>query len=74
LILLIIPIYAKVSFFINMSSKLHQAALDYHQGKRPGKLIVSSHKPLETREDSMGDFFKPCPSRAKAGFKKSPSG
>jgi DNA polymerase-3 subunit epsilon len=22
----------------------------------------------------MGDFFKPCPSRAKAGFKKSPSG
>jgi malate dehydrogenase (oxaloacetate-decarboxylating)/malate dehydrogenase (oxaloacetate-decarboxylating)(NADP+) len=34
-----------------MSSKLHQAALDYHQGKRPGKLIVSSHKPLETRED-----------------------
>jgi hypothetical protein len=23
---------------------------------------------------SMGDFFKPCPSRAKAGFKKSPSG
>jgi hypothetical protein len=22
----------------------------------------------------IGDFFKPCPSRAKAGFKKSPSG
>jgi hypothetical protein len=22
----------------------------------------------------LGDFFKPCPSRAKAGFKKSPSG
>jgi hypothetical protein len=22
----------------------------------------------------MGDFFKPCPSRTKAGFKKSPSG
>jgi hypothetical protein len=22
----------------------------------------------------MGDFFKPCPSRAKAGFKKSPNG
>jgi hypothetical protein len=21
----------------------------------------------------MGDFFKPCPGRAKAGFKKSPS-
>ncbi len=34
-----------------MSSELHQAALDYHQGNRPGKLIVSSHKPLETRED-----------------------
>jgi hypothetical protein len=24
--------------------------------------------------DWLGDFFKPCPSRAKAGFKKSPSG
>ncbi|AYQ56190.1 malate dehydrogenase [Bathymodiolus thermophilus thioautotrophic gill symbiont] len=34
-----------------MSSELHQAALDYHQGNRPGKLTVSSHKPLETRED-----------------------
>jgi hypothetical protein len=22
----------------------------------------------------IGDFFKSCPSRAKAGFKKSPSG
>jgi hypothetical protein len=22
----------------------------------------------------IGDLFKPCPSRAKAGFKKSPSG
>jgi hypothetical protein len=32
-----------------MSSKLHQAALDYHQGKRPGKLIVSSHKPIEAK-------------------------
>jgi malate dehydrogenase (oxaloacetate-decarboxylating)(NADP+) len=34
-----------------MSSKLHQAALAYHQGDRPGKIIVSSHKPLATRED-----------------------
>jgi len=34
-----------------MSSELHQAALDYHQGERPGKLIVSSHKSLETKED-----------------------
>lgn len=34
-----------------MSSKLHQAALAYHQGNRPGKIIVSSHKPLATRED-----------------------
>ena len=29
-----------------MSSELHQAALDYHQGNRPGKLIVSSHLSL----------------------------
>ncbi|MDC9726340.1 MAG: malate dehydrogenase [Candidatus Thioglobus sp.] len=34
-----------------MSSNLRQAALDYHQGERPGKLIVSSHKSLKTRED-----------------------
>ncbi|SHN91305.1 NADP-dependent malic enzyme [Bathymodiolus heckerae thiotrophic gill symbiont] len=34
-----------------MSSNLRQAALDYHQGDRPGKLIVSSHKSLETKED-----------------------
>lgn len=34
-----------------MNSKLHQAALAYHQGNRPGKIIVSSHKPLATRED-----------------------
>jgi peptide methionine sulfoxide reductase MsrA len=25
-------------------------------------------------EKKIGDFFKPCPSRAKTGFKKSPSG
>ncbi len=34
-----------------MSSKFHQSALEYHQGERPGKIIVSSHKPLVTRED-----------------------
>jgi hypothetical protein len=42
-----------------MSSELHQAALDYHQGNRPGKLIVSSHKPLETREDLSPSKFIP---------------
>ncbi|QKQ24305.1 malate dehydrogenase [Candidatus Ruthia endofausta] len=34
-----------------MSSKFHQSALEYHQGERPGKIIVSSHKPLATCED-----------------------
>ena len=34
-----------------MSLEFHQAALDYHKGDRPGKLIVSSHKSLETKED-----------------------
>ncbi len=34
-----------------MSSEHHQAALDYHQGDRPGKLVVSSHKSLKTKED-----------------------
>ncbi|MBT6278965.1 MAG: malate dehydrogenase, partial [Candidatus Thioglobus sp.] len=31
--------------------ELHQQALDYHQGERPGKLVVSSHKQLATKED-----------------------
>ena len=34
-----------------MSLEFHQSALDYHKGDRPGKLIVSSHKSLETKED-----------------------
>jgi malate dehydrogenase (oxaloacetate-decarboxylating)(NADP+) len=31
--------------------ELHQKALDYHQGDRPGKLFVTSHKNLATKED-----------------------
>ncbi|MDB3869373.1 malate dehydrogenase [Candidatus Thioglobus sp.] len=31
--------------------ELHQKALDYHQGDRPGKLFVTSHKDLTTKED-----------------------
>ena len=38
--------------------ELHQQALDYHQGERPGKLIVSSHKQLATRED-LGLAYTP---------------
>ncbi len=34
-----------------MDTDIYQKALDYHQGERPGKLIVCSHKPLATRED-----------------------
>ncbi len=34
-----------------MSKEFHKLALDYHQGKRPGKTFVSSHKALETHED-----------------------
>lgn len=34
-----------------MSDKFHQLALDYHQGKRPGKIVVSTHKPVETSAD-----------------------
>ncbi|MBE8190306.1 MAG: malate dehydrogenase [Candidatus Thioglobus sp.] len=29
----------------------HQSALDYHQGKRPGKIVVNSHKPMATSAD-----------------------
>ena len=31
--------------------ELRQQALDYHKGDRPGKIIVSSHKSLETRDE-----------------------
>ncbi|MBT4924088.1 MAG: malate dehydrogenase, partial [Candidatus Thioglobus sp.] len=34
-----------------MSKEFHKLALDYHQGKKPGKIFVSSHKSLETHED-----------------------
>lgn len=34
-----------------MSDEFHQSALDYHQGERPGKIVVSAHKPMETSAD-----------------------
>jgi len=34
-----------------MSEEFHKLALDYHQGERPGKLFVSSHKALDTHHD-----------------------
>ncbi len=34
-----------------MSDEFHKLALDYHRGKRPGKIYVSSHKPLDTHHD-----------------------
>ncbi len=33
------------------NNDFYQRALDYHQGERAGKIIVSSHKSVETRED-----------------------
>ncbi len=34
-----------------MSEEFHKLALDYHQGERPGKIHVSSHKALDTHHD-----------------------
>ncbi len=34
-----------------MSKEFYQLALDYHRGDRPGKIIVSSHKPLATHHE-----------------------
>ncbi|KAA0442561.1 MAG: malate dehydrogenase [Candidatus Thioglobus sp.] len=34
-----------------MADKFHQLALDYHQGKRPGKIVVAAHKPMQTSYD-----------------------
>jgi len=34
-----------------MSKEFHKLALDYHQGDRPGKIYVSSHKALDTHHD-----------------------
>jgi hypothetical protein len=61
-ILLIIPIYAKVS--INKKSS---------QGFT-GEQLRKRKQNTKSNFCPIGDFFKPCPSRAKAGFKKSPSG
>jgi len=33
------------------NSDLHQKALDYHQGNRPGKIVVNAHKPMESSAD-----------------------
>ncbi len=33
------------------NKKLHKDALNYHQGGRPGKIVVNSHKPMHTSED-----------------------
>lgn len=34
-----------------MSQEFHEEALDYHRRVRPGKIIVSSHKPMNTRQE-----------------------
>lgn len=34
-----------------MSEEFHKLALEYHQGERPGKIVVSSHKALDTHHD-----------------------
>jgi hypothetical protein len=48
-----------------MQTKVNSVAIRATNATGTGK--TSTLNPL-------GDFFKPCPSRAKAGFKKSPSG
>jgi len=34
-----------------MSQEFHEEALDYHRRIRPGKIVVSSHKPMNTRQE-----------------------
>ncbi|MCS5591700.1 MAG: malate dehydrogenase [Gammaproteobacteria bacterium] len=34
-----------------MSREFHEQALDYHRRIRPGKIIVTSHKPMNTRQE-----------------------
>ena len=34
-----------------MSQEFHEEALEYHRRIRPGKIIVSSHKPMNTRQE-----------------------
>lgn len=34
-----------------MSKEFHDRALEYHRAPRPGKIYVSSHKPLESHEE-----------------------
>lgn len=34
-----------------MSQEFHEEALEYHRRVRPGKIIVSSHKPMNTRQE-----------------------
>ena len=34
-----------------MSREFHEEALDYHRRIRPGKIVVSAHKPMNTRQE-----------------------
>ena len=38
-------------YFKVMSQEFHEQALEYHRRVRPGKIIVSSHKPMNTRQE-----------------------
>ena len=33
-----------------MSAQFREQALDYHRGRKPGKIYVSSHKNIDTRQ------------------------
>ena len=33
-----------------MSAQFREQALDYHRGRKPGKISVSSHKNIDTRQ------------------------
>jgi hypothetical protein len=62
----------------NPAKRTSVQVLDYVSSKSYTNLTLAQY--IENTKEagnyqlrSMGDFFKPCPSRAKAGFKKSPS-
>jgi hypothetical protein len=64
---------AELNFGINaylVSTELKKLTDDlsfWHENKTFNAIAKSNFCPIS-------DFFKPCPSRAKAGFKKLPSG
>ena len=64
-----------VDFGYKKHFRVHYSKNEFARGNSHinGDLCINRNNHQKPTFHPLGDFFKPCPSRAKAGFKKSPS-